>query len=58
VTDRPERTKWQRHFPKSAALWREPRAREDCSLGAEGWLGLMVFLGVALGLLYAHWNLP
>jgi hypothetical protein len=35
-----------------------PRTREDGGLGTEGWLGLMIFLGIALGLVYARLTLP
>jgi hypothetical protein len=45
---------WQRLLPKSTALWRAPPEREECGLGTEGWLGVMVFLGVMLGLVYAR----
>jgi hypothetical protein len=53
-----ETTKWQRLFPKSTALWRAPRPREDHRLSTEEWAGLMMFLGAVLGLLYARWTLP
>ena len=53
-----EDTIWQRLLPKSTALWRQPRTREDRGLGAEGWLGLMIFLGIVLGLVYARLTLP
>jgi hypothetical protein len=45
---------WQRLLPKSTALWRAPRKHEEGGLGTEGWLGVMVFLGVVLGVLYAR----
>jgi hypothetical protein len=49
---------WQRLFPKATAAWNAPRQREEGGLGIEGWLGLMTFLGVVLGLLYARLTLP
>jgi hypothetical protein len=49
---------WQRLLPKSTAIWRAPRIHEEGGLGTEGWLGLMIFLGVVLGLLYARAVLP
>ena len=33
-------------------------AKEERGLGTEGWLGLMIFLGVVLGLVYARLTLP
>jgi hypothetical protein len=53
-----ETSKWERLFPKTAALWRSPRPREDRKLSTEQWVGLMIFLGAALALLYAGWTLP
>jgi hypothetical protein len=53
-----EGTRLQHLLPKSTALWRAPRQREECGLGTEGWLGLMIFLGIVLGLVYARLTLP
>jgi hypothetical protein len=35
-----------------------PESKEEHRLGTEGWLGLMIFLGVVLGLVYARLTLP
>ena len=37
---------------------RESKSSEGRGLGVEGWLGLMVFLGIVLGLVYARLTLP
>jgi hypothetical protein len=57
-SDQSDSTVWSRLFPRSTAMWRSPRPREERGLGTEGWLGVMVFLGIALGLLYARITLP
>jgi hypothetical protein len=35
-----------------------PQFSEERGLGTEGWLGVMVFLGVILGVIYARLALP
>jgi hypothetical protein len=52
------RRQWSRLLPKSTAVWRTPRATEVGGLGTEAWLGIMTFLGVVLGLVYARLTLP
>ena len=34
------------------------KALERGGLGTEGWLGVMIFLGIVLGLVYARLTLP